>query len=241
MRAPLATYRRQWEQIVPPADSARGGETSRSGGARPNGPVDRGIDALLRVLRQWLRTMPDSAHTAVSSRLANHLLRGQAQADRLGPLEGKRLCLAVRDTGSEWRFRVSGNRLHRDPDNGAWDARISGNLADLLLLATRSEDPDTLFFARRLDLEGDTETALYVKNFLDALEFDRDAHLQSVIGPQRAAIVVAALERCALAGRLHEAAMAFRRRLARHISESAAQGRQTNTLSNHLAAKAHGT
>lgn len=241
MRALLATYRRQWAQTASPAEPARDRQASRGGGARSNGPVDRGIDALLVILRQWFRTLPDPAHTAVSSRLANHLLRGQAQADRLGPLEGKRLCLAVRDTGSEWRFRVSGNRLHRDPDNGAWDARISGNLADLLLLATRSEDPDTLFFARRLDLEGDTETALYVKNFLDALEFDRDAHLQSVIGPQRAAIVVAALERCALAGRLHQAAMAFRRRLVRHISEPAAQGRQTNTLSNHPAAKAHGT
>ena len=217
MRAPLATYRRQWEQIVPPADSARGGETSRSGGARPNGPVDRGIDALLRVLRQWLRTMPDSAHTAVSSRLANHLLRGQSQAERLEPLEGKRLCLAVLDTGSEWCFRVSGNQLHPESEDRSWDARISGNLADLLLLATRSEDPDTLFFARRLNLEGDTETALYVKNFLDALEFDRDAHLESVIGRQRAAMVSAALDRCALAGRLHGAAMAFQRRLAGRI------------------------
>jgi predicted lipid carrier protein YhbT len=179
--------------------------------------VDRGIDALLRVLRQWLRTLPDSAHAAVSSRLANHMLRGQAQAERLEPLEGKRLCLAVLDAGSEWHFRVSGNRLHRDPEDGPWDARISGNLADLLLLATRSEDPDTLFFARRLNLEGDTETALYVKNFLDALEFDRDAHLESVIGSQRAAMVTAALDRCALAGRLHGAAMAFQRRLAGRI------------------------
>jgi predicted lipid carrier protein YhbT len=203
--------------------------------------VDRGIDALLLVLRQWLRILPDAAHTAVSSRLANHLLRGQAQADRLEPLEGKRLCLAVLDTGSEWRFRVSGNRLYPDPESGPWDARISGNLTDLLLLATRSEDPDTLFFARRLNLEGDTETALYVKNFLDALELDRDAHLQSVIGPQRAAMVVAALERCALAGRLHEAAMAFRRRLARRISESAGRGPQTSTASNDTAANAHGT
>jgi predicted lipid carrier protein YhbT len=160
--------------------------------------VDRGIDALLRVLRQWLRTLPDSAHAAVSSRLANHMLRGQAQAERLEPLEGKRLCLAVLDAGSEWHFRVSG-------------------------LATRSEDPDTLFFARRLNLEGDTETALYVKNFLDALEFDRDAHLESVIGSQRAAMVTAALDRCALAGRLHGAAMAFQRRLAGRIVAEARQ------------------
>jgi predicted lipid carrier protein YhbT len=37
-------------------------------------------------------------------------------------------------------------------------------------LAKRQEDPDTLFFNRRLSMEGDTELGLIVKNALDALE-----------------------------------------------------------------------
>ena len=37
-------------------------------------------------------------------------------------------------------------------------------------LAQRQEDPDTLFFSRRLAMEGDTELGLVVKNALDALE-----------------------------------------------------------------------
>jgi predicted lipid carrier protein YhbT len=32
-------------------------------------------------------------------------------------------------------------------------------------------DPDTLFFSRRLTIEGDTELGLLLKNRLDALEF----------------------------------------------------------------------
>ena len=39
-----------------------------------------------------------------------------------------------------------------------------------LRLAQRQEDPDTLFFSRRLSIEGDTELGLVVKNALDALE-----------------------------------------------------------------------
>jgi predicted lipid carrier protein YhbT len=39
-----------------------------------------------------------------------------------------------------------------------------------LLLATRKEDADTLFFRRQLKTSGDTELGLYVKNFLDGLE-----------------------------------------------------------------------
>ncbi|HHO69282.1 MAG TPA: hypothetical protein ENK12_09640, partial [Gammaproteobacteria bacterium] len=49
---------------------------------------------------------------------------------------------------------------------------------------TRSEDPDTLFFHRRLILEGETETGLYIKNLLDALDFDWDAHFEAVLGPR---------------------------------------------------------
>ena len=39
-----------------------------------------------------------------------------------------------------------------------------------MLLARRLEDPDTLFFSRRLSMEGDTELGLLVKNTLDAIE-----------------------------------------------------------------------
>ena len=41
---------------------------------------------------------------------------------------------------------------------------------DFLRMARREEDPDTLFFSRRLSMEGDTELGLVVKNSLDALE-----------------------------------------------------------------------
>jgi predicted lipid carrier protein YhbT len=38
-------------------------------------------------------------------------------------------------------------------------------------LAARAEDPDTLFFQRRVSFEGETETGLAIKNALDALEW----------------------------------------------------------------------
>jgi predicted lipid carrier protein YhbT len=37
---------------------------------------------------------------------------------------------------------------------------------------SRQEDPDTLFFQRRLTIEGDTELGLEVKNILDALDHE---------------------------------------------------------------------
>lgn len=46
----------------------------------------------------------------------------------------------------------------------------SASAHDFMLLAQRKQDPDTLFFSRRLSMQGDTELGLVVKNALDALE-----------------------------------------------------------------------
>jgi predicted lipid carrier protein YhbT len=152
----------------------------------------------LTALRQFLRAVPDSVHAEVISRLANHLLRGQALSRRLAPIEGSCLCLVISDTGNVWRFRVRAGRLLPQPAGEPPDVCIQGELMDFLLLATRGEDPDTLFFARRLSLEGDTETGLFVKNQLDALEFDWEAHVSAVAGPHAARMLQSVLRRTGL-------------------------------------------
>ena len=40
-----------------------------------------------------------------------------------------------------------------------------------LQMLARQEDPDTLFFNRELEITGDTELGLIVKNMLDAIEW----------------------------------------------------------------------
>ena len=51
------------------------------------------------------------------------------------------------------------------------DVTLGASLADYLVMARREEDPDTLFFQRRLTIEGDTEVGLALKNLLDATDF----------------------------------------------------------------------
>jgi predicted lipid carrier protein YhbT len=51
------------------------------------------------------------------------------------------------------------------------DVTLTARACDFLALALRREDSDTLFFSRRLVIEGDTELGLLIKNSLDALEF----------------------------------------------------------------------
>ncbi len=53
------------------------------------------------------------------------------------------------------------------------DVCFSANGDDLVLIAGRKQDPDTLFFQRRLKIEGDTELGLEVKNLIDAIDIDQ--------------------------------------------------------------------
>lgn len=52
------------------------------------------------------------------------------------------------------------------------DVTISASAYDFYRLSRREEDPDTLFFSRRLVMEGDTELGLLLKNTLDAMELN---------------------------------------------------------------------
>src|SRR5690554_5708606 len=55
---------------------------------------------------------------------------------------------------------------------GPGDATIRGSLSAFKTLAERRQDPDQLFFQRRLVIEGDTELGLALKNLLDSLEWN---------------------------------------------------------------------
>ena len=149
-----------------------------------------------------LRGIPDAVHARLLSHGFNHLLQGQSFSSRLQQLQGKRLWLTITDTGSTWRFRVQDCRFQPDRLQSKPDIHISGNLNDFLLLATRKEDPDTLFFARQLSMEGNTEDGLYLKNMLDAMEFDTEAHFKAFMG-KAVGIRLAALFRHLTTGRMN--------------------------------------
>ena len=52
------------------------------------------------------------------------------------------------------------------------EAVVRGTATDLMLLAGRLEDADTLFFQRRLVLTGDVELGLTARNMLDRLPWE---------------------------------------------------------------------
>jgi len=85
-------------------------------------------------------------------------------------LVGKKLRLRVTDAQWTFDFEWLNHRFSACQNKGAADLTISASAYDFILLARRQEDPDTLFFSRRLSMEGDTELGLLVKNTMDAIE-----------------------------------------------------------------------
>ena len=141
-----------------------------------------------------LHLIPDVVHAELFARVFNHLLRGQLLAKRLREINGKSVCIHIRDAASELHFRIEHGRL-RPATPEHTDVRISGKVEDYWQLATRREDPDTLFFSRRLCIEGDTETGVHVKNLLDALDYDWEAHFRDVLGDTLGAAAFAFFQR----------------------------------------------
>ncbi|WP_051560436.1 ubiquinone anaerobic biosynthesis accessory factor UbiT [Marinobacterium jannaschii] len=86
-------------------------------------------------------------------------------------LEGRQLGLEFSDLEIKIIISCEGERLIVCDGDQA-DAWIKGQARDFLQLANRELDPDTLFFQRRLLIEGNTELGLAVKNLLDSIDWD---------------------------------------------------------------------
>lgn len=108
-------------------------------------------------------------------------------------LEGRWLSIHVRDIGLLWYTSVVDGRLVVSQQADA-DVSFSADASDLLMIAARKQDPDTLFFQRRLVIEGDTELGLYVKNLMGAIELEQMPKALRVMLLQLADFVEAGLK-----------------------------------------------
>lgn len=121
-------------------------------------------------LAQLLARLPALPGSWLFARALTLALAARLPPDVRVALEGRSLRLAVEDARVAFDFSWRGAGFVAQRPNASPDLTIRASASDLLRLARREEDPDTLFFSRRLALEGDTELGLLFKNTLDALD-----------------------------------------------------------------------
>ena len=119
-----------------------------------------------------LAIIPDRVHSTAVVTLLNRVFAEALREGELDYLHGHSVRIHVRDMQLTFCITLQQGRLAASRARNMPDLSITGTLHAFLLLAARCEDTDTLFFQRRLRMEGNTELGLEVKNFLDGLDVD---------------------------------------------------------------------
>lgn len=117
------------------------------------------------------RLTPVKLQALVLEPLLQRVLAERIADGELDFLEGEIVGVVISDIGLYWYLTMREGRI-RLISQGRPAVTIAGGVREFLLLVSRYEDPDTLFFERRLLVEGDTELGLLVKNLLDSIELD---------------------------------------------------------------------
>ncbi|USD64765.1 SCP2 domain-containing protein [Vibrio sp. SCSIO 43136] len=124
------------------------------------------------ILRSPAQLLPQSLQNRALLEGLKQVFREALEDGDFEFLEDKWLKVEVRDLNLAWFISYQDEQLVVADKVVAHDVSFSGELNDLVLIAGRKEDPDTLFFQRRLSIEGDTELGLEVKNLMDSVDLD---------------------------------------------------------------------
>jgi len=132
------------------------------------------INLVPKILKPTLNVMPYSIQKKCLLTALHSVFKEALADDDFDFLQGKWLSISVTDLALNWLISYDDSLIMAE-NNQTFDANVSFSASsdDLLLIAGRKEDPDTLFFQRRLKIEGDTELGLEVKNLIDALDIDQ--------------------------------------------------------------------
>lgn len=122
------------------------------------------------LLRHGLRRAPAPVFNRLLGDGASHLLHRQLQQGELDFLCGQYWEITLTDIPLTFYLTVENKRLRVTRKEQSPGVAFRGPLDSFLVLTLQWEDPDTLFFNRRLMVSGDTELGLEIKNFMHSIE-----------------------------------------------------------------------
>lgn len=149
----------------------------------------KAVNGLPAVLKLPMQHLPFELYRKPLQYTLQNLLAEQVQEGELDFLEERWLAVEVSDIGLKFAVSVEDDTLIVAEVPAKADVTFSGNSQDLLLVAARKQDPDTLFFRRKLTISGDTELGLAVKNMMDAVDWEQLPRLITLALEQSAQLV----------------------------------------------------
>jgi len=139
----------------------------------------RMIEVMPKILRPSLRLLPFSAQKVLLLPALSSVFQESIEDGDFEFLQDKWLKISIIDLNLDWWLSFDQDKLVMASKSDLLASNITEDVCfsatgdDLILIAGRKQDPDTLFFQRRLKVEGDTELGLEVKNLIDAIDIDQ--------------------------------------------------------------------
>ncbi len=129
-----------------------------------------------------LKVMPMKMKLHIINLAMNHFFKEAINDGELDFLEDKTFTINVDDIQYSTTITLKNQQLIAIDTIKKADVVLYSTFNPLILMISRKEDPDTLFFNRTLAIEGNTALVLEIKNWLDSLDFDLlPKHLQKLL------------------------------------------------------------
>jgi predicted lipid carrier protein YhbT len=156
------------------------------------------IEMITFAVRQLIAKCPGPVFNRSAALYLNQKLRPYIDSGELDFLENKRWMVTVSDAPRTLCIQLEGRRLTVSSSRGQPDLEFKGPVASFITLALKEEDPDSLFFSRRLMISGDTALGLEIKNFIDRLPLEAvlNRPLLSILRQVNSAFNVPQTEHC---------------------------------------------
>ena len=126
---------------------------------------------LPKMINKIGRILPIKPPQMILVHTLNQLLKKGVLPADMSLLAGKRFEIDILDAGITVRFSATDQVFVSEHFSDTPDLRFAANTVDFIRMILREEDPDTLFFNRKLQIEGDTELGLMIKNLLDSVDW----------------------------------------------------------------------
>lgn len=133
-------------------------------------PPSRVIARLHPILKSQARLIPFALQRRVMEKIMQEGFRDAIAEGAFDFLQGRWLCLEITDLRLRWNITQGMHGPVMMASAVKPDVCIRGRLRDFVALANQEVDPDTLFFRRRLQISGDTDLGLQVKNLMFGME-----------------------------------------------------------------------
>lgn len=128
------------------------------------GKLYKGMNLPLKAMPSWMEAIGAGVFVA-------HILENNPRfRQKLIEVDDKVFLFEARDVGKRFFLHIKDRDIKVHPHSSRTpDVTMSGNVSVLMDVLLGKEDPDTVFFSRKLEITGDTATAIHFKNLLAAL------------------------------------------------------------------------